>query len=128
MEEYKHKKPFRIYKDKYKYFQYVCERDKIKFSIKENKENTEQNYYEIVFESKMTTPMFRDLLKNIDCEVQRSRYKFDRPVITAKTFCTPGMMHKIMQTGNKNGGQVKAFSFLKGEEKKIAFFPEEYAY
>lgn len=125
MEEYS--KSFRIYKDKYKYFQHVCQRDKIIYIVKEDIPE-EQNYYEVVFETKMTTPMFRELLKNIDCEVQRSRYKFDRPVITAKTFCTPGRMHQIMQASNRNGEQVKAFSFLKGEERKIAFFPEEYAY
>ena len=110
---------YRIYKDKYKYFTKICDRDDIDYKVAQNNADDEKNYLVINFTKPIRDSEFQDILDDIKCEMQRERCKNKRPVITLKTFINPSKFKRIMEYEKNNGYTSKSFSFLKGEENKI---------
>lgn len=82
----------RIYKDKWEYFVFVCNRDSLAYEIVRNDEN---NYIEVRME--ISKSRFGELLEDIDCEAQRRSYKCPAPVISARTLNDPDKLHRLME-------------------------------
>ena len=111
----------RIFDDKYEFFQKVCQRDSVNYDVLTHRDD----YYEVSFQPEITNSRFKELLEDIECEVQRSNYKFDRPVFSARTLCMPEKFSRLIRNEtNLKGRPQRTFSILEGDERRIAFYPE----
>ena len=114
-------KKHRVYDSKFDLFQTICHRDDLKYNVLQKKDD----YREISFTPEISSGRFKEILEDIACEEQRSKYKFDRPVISVRTLTMPEKFSRLMKNETqRKGRKQRVFSLLEGDERRIAFYPE----
>lgn len=84
---------YRVYNNKIEVFEDICKRDNLQYDIIEIGRNL--NFKEVSME--ISRSRFRELLDDVDCEIQRSNSKHPEiPVISFRTMLKPKKFNKIV--------------------------------
>lgn len=102
---------YRIPKNRWHYFLFICDRDNLTYeTLSDNEE--EQDFTEV----QMDIPeiRFQEILEDIDCEIQRAKYKAKAPVFSARTFHNPKKLHRLLDWYGYRSSRI-----LERDEKKV---------
>ena len=102
---------YRIFKNKWKYFLLICERDNLSYE-KTLGNNKEQDFTEVQMD--ISKSQFKEILEDIDCEIQRAKDKSKAPVISARTYHNPEKLQRLLDWYG-----CRSFRVLKRDEKKV---------
>lgn len=102
---------YRIYKNKWTYFVFVCNRDGLTYEVDPGGDNG-KNFITVLMD--IPRGRFQELLEDIDCEIQRDGCKAKAPVISARTFFNPKKFNRLLDWYG-----FRSFRLLKRDENKI---------
>ena len=84
---------YRIYKDKWEYFLFICDRDSLSFEEMPQRMK-KQSFTEVMMD--IPRSRFKEILEDIECEEHRAMHLAKAPFMSARTYCNPAKLNRLL--------------------------------